>query len=159
MIVGEAEDGSAAIRLAHELKPEVLILNLVLPGVSGLEVIRALAPVIPEVQIVAFSNELRLRGDAFAAGAAAFVTRDSPDEELVREVYRVASASHGLASPLRLGEYLLMRDLISLAQLEAALAWQHELKQRGRTIRLGELLKDIGAISEDALEKALTGPS
>ena len=80
-------------------------------------------------------------------------------EELVREVYRVASASHGLASPLRLGEYLLMRDLISLAQLEAALAWQHELKQRGRTIRLGELLKDIGAISEDALEKALTGPS
>ena len=32
VIVGEAEDGSAAIRLAHELKPEVLILNLVLPA-------------------------------------------------------------------------------------------------------------------------------
>ncbi|OLC58176.1 MAG: hypothetical protein AUH85_01355 [Chloroflexi bacterium 13_1_40CM_4_68_4] len=159
VVVGEAEDGSAAMRLAHELKPEVLILDLVLPGVSGLEVIRVLAPVLPEVQIVAFSNDLRLRADALSAGAVGFVTKDSPDEELVREIYRVASASRGLSPPLRVGEYLLMRELISHAQLEAALAWQHQLKQKGRAIKLGELLTEIEAISEEDLEKALSGAS
>jgi DNA-binding NarL/FixJ family response regulator len=154
-IVGEAEGAADAIRLAHELRPDILLLELRLAGLSGLHVIRAVAPVLPEVKIVAFSNEVRLRADAIAAGATSFVTKDAPEYELVAEMCRVGSDSARAKAALRTGEYLVMRELISFAQLEAALAWQRELREQGRPHKLGELLTQIGAVSESEREAAL----
>jgi DNA-binding NarL/FixJ family response regulator len=154
-VVGEAEDGSAAIRLVHELHPDVVVLDLSLARIGGLDVIRELALLLPQTQFVVFSNETRLRSGALFAGAAAFVTKDSPDEQLLREMRRVASAPKRGTRALRLGEVLLERNLITSAHLEAALAWQRELKHAGRRAKLGELLKQIGALSEEDLESGL----
>lgn len=156
-VIGEAEDGSAAIRLVHELHPDILVLDLSLAQIGGLEVIRELASLLPQTQFVVFSNETRLRSGALWAGAGAFVTKDSPDEQLVREIRRVASAPRARLGAQRLGELLLERNHITLAHLEAALAWQRELKQAGRVVKLGELLRQLGAVSEEDLASALNG--
>ena len=157
-VVGEADDGNVALRLAHELRPDVLVLDLALPGLAGLDVIRALRPVLPDLRIVVFSLETQLGSLAIAAGAAAFVSKDGRERELAGEIRRVArrapapTPSDGVP---RLGEYLLAHGLITVAQLEAALAWQRELAERGRSPKLGELLRELGTISADDLDGAL----
>src|SRR5438093_12665856 len=63
-IVGEAEDGHAAIRLAHELHPDVLVVDLSLARIRGLEVIRALAYLLHELRSMVFCNESLLWAEA-----------------------------------------------------------------------------------------------
>lgn len=106
-VVGDAGSGETAIRLARELRPQVLILDLSIPGVvTGLEVIRALAPVLPDVRIVVFSLERHLRGVALSSGATSFVWKEASNAELLREIRRVARASGPGLHPSgeRLGE-------------------------------------------------------
>lgn len=155
MLVGEAEDGCDAIKVAQELRPDVLVLSLSLPRVRGLEVIRELARDLPEVQVLVFSNETQSRAGALLAGAVGFVTKDAPEERLVREIRRVGTASRRRAAERRLGEVLLDRKVITPAHLDAALAWQRELKQAGRVVKLGELLVQIAPVSEAEIESAL----
>ena len=159
-MVGEAVDAETTIRLAHELRPSILVLDLSLPGMPGLRLIRALSLVLPELRIIAFSLDARFQADALFAGAAAFVIRDALEKELVEHIRRLASETREGTAGLRvgtqrLGEYLLAHGVINKTQLDAALAWQHELQTRGRSQRLGEILLEIGAISADALERAL----
>ena len=155
-VVGEAEDGSAAIRLAQALHPDVLVLDLALARIGGLEVMRELVQLLSQTRFLVFSNETRLRADALRAGAAAFLTKDSPDEQLVREIRQVASASETRIVGQRLGDFLLERNLITVAHLNAALAWQRQLlRQTGRRVKLGELLKQLGALSGEDLDSAL----
>ena len=68
-VVGEAEDGTATIQLVREVHPDVLVLDLLLARVGGLEVIRELASLLPDTQFLVFSNETRLRAAGLEQGA------------------------------------------------------------------------------------------
>lgn len=104
-IVGEAEDGPSAIQLAHERRPEVLLLDLSIPGtLSGLEVLRELARALPDVRIVVVSVDTRLRAAALSGGAAAFVWKGVSPGELLQEVRKLAPPAD--PGPQRLGEHL-----------------------------------------------------
>ena len=99
-IVGEAEDGPAALRLLEELQPQVMILDLMLPGLSGLEVARRASRRAPNTRIVILSMHAHEAyvAEALAAGATAYVTKGAAGAELVQAV-RAAAEGRRYLSP------------------------------------------------------------
>jgi len=92
-VVGEAEDGESAIRLARKLKPDVVIMDLMMPGLGGAEATRQILVDVPETRVLiltsyATSDELR---QAVANGAAGIQTKGSPTTDLLKTIRAVAS--------------------------------------------------------------------
>jgi DNA-binding NarL/FixJ family response regulator len=99
-VVGEAPDGEAAVRLVAQTAPDVVVLNLRMPGVSGLEAMRRLtehaAPT--RVLVLSVSADEHDVTDAIAAGANAYVLKDEPVEEVVAGI-RAAATGGARLSP------------------------------------------------------------
>jgi DNA-binding NarL/FixJ family response regulator len=76
-VVGEAGDGAEAIRLTHELRPDIVLLDLVMPQVDGLEALRRIKAEQPEIKviIVTVHTEDAYRTAAEASGADAFLLK------------------------------------------------------------------------------------
>jgi DNA-binding NarL/FixJ family response regulator len=94
-VVGEAGSVAEAVRLATELKPGVVIMDLRLPDGSGLDATRQLRASMPDVGIVVltmYAGDDQLFG-ALEAGASAFVPKNAPSDEVV------AAARHAASSP------------------------------------------------------------
>jgi DNA-binding NarL/FixJ family response regulator len=94
-VLGEAGSVAEAVRLAAELKPAVVIMDLRLPDGSGLDATRQLRATMPEVGIVVltmYAGDDQLFG-ALEAGASAFVPKNAPSDEVV------AAARHAASSP------------------------------------------------------------
>lgn len=103
VVVSEASDGFEAVKLAEELKPDVLILDLMMPGMSGFEVAHRLTKVCPQIRIVILSmhcNEAYVY-EAFRSGARAYVLKDNIPDELITAIRQVNRGSLYLSSSLR----------------------------------------------------------
>ena len=89
-VLAEAADGDEALRLARELAPDVVLLDIDLPGVSGVEVARALRGTSTKVLVfTAHAGRGFIQG-LLEAGAAGYVTKDQPESTLVEAVRAVA---------------------------------------------------------------------
>jgi DNA-binding NarL/FixJ family response regulator len=99
-VVGEAPDGEAAIRLVRETSPDVVLLDLRMPGVSGLEAVRTLTEhsSSSRVLVLSVSAEESDVTDAIAAGASGYVLKDEPVEEVIAGI-RAAAAGGARISP------------------------------------------------------------
>lgn len=92
-VVGEAADGQAAIKLAGELQPDVILLDLQMPGSSGLESIQEILNESASSRILVvtlFEDEDSVFA-ALRAGARGYLLKDAEDEEMVRSVRAVAN--------------------------------------------------------------------
>jgi DNA-binding NarL/FixJ family response regulator len=101
-IVGEAADGLEAVQLVERLQPDVLVLDLMLPGLSGLEVTRQVSRRSPQTRIVILSlyaNQAYVL-EALRSGAAAYVLKKSTANQLFRAVREVATGRRYLSPPL-----------------------------------------------------------
>jgi two-component system response regulator NreC len=101
-IVGVAADGLEAVRLTETLKPDILVLDLMMPGLSGLEALRILRDRSPQTRIVILSMH---RSSAFVvqalqSGAAGYVLKESTEENLVRAVREAAAGRRFLSPPV-----------------------------------------------------------
>lgn len=87
-IVGEASTAEEAIELASRLRPDLLLLDIDMPGVSGIEAVRELAPRLPATRIVMLtvSTESRDLFDAIRHGASGYLTKDLSGDALLRAV-------------------------------------------------------------------------
>jgi len=83
---GEAENGKDAIRLADELKPEVIIMDVSMPGLNGIEATRAIRKMQPGVKIVLLTlhESAELLRSAFRAGASGYLLKTDAEQELVK---------------------------------------------------------------------------
>ncbi|HVS06715.1 MAG TPA: response regulator transcription factor [Candidatus Dormibacteraeota bacterium] len=99
-VVGEAGDGSAAIDAVRTLQPDVVLMDVRMPGVDGIEATRRLTEAgVPGRIVILTTYDLdEYVFDALAAGASGFLLKHVPPEELVRGV-RVAASGEALLAP------------------------------------------------------------
>jgi DNA-binding NarL/FixJ family response regulator len=83
---GEAENGKEAIRMADQLKPEVIIMDISMPGLNGIEATRAIRKSQPAVKIVLLTlhDSSELLRIAFRAGARGYLLKTDAEQELVK---------------------------------------------------------------------------
>jgi two-component system invasion response regulator UvrY len=77
-VVGEAESGEDAVRLAHELRPELVLMDINLPGINGIEATRQIVAAAPDTIVVLLSTyrESDLPADALESGARRYVHKE-----------------------------------------------------------------------------------
>ena len=113
-VIGEAQDGIDAIALVEKLKPDVLLLDIGMPGLNGLDVTRQLARRVTETKIIILSShgdEVMVR-KGLQYGAAAYILKASSANELVRAIHEVQQGNRYLSAPLvnRAIEYYVTSD-------------------------------------------------
>ena len=110
-MVGEASDGAAAIDLALRRKPDVVIMDVRMPGMDGLEATKQLSEQLPETKVLIFTaySERSLLGRGFESGAKGYVLKEAPHGTLVRAIEKVA-AGEGYVDPALMPQFLAGRD-------------------------------------------------
>ena len=101
-LVGEAGDGLEAVQLTERLKPDVLVIDLMMPSLNGLEATRQVGQRSPHTRVVILSmhaNEAYVL-EALRNGAAGYVLKDSSAADLVHAVREVVAGRRYLSSPL-----------------------------------------------------------
>jgi two-component system response regulator NreC len=89
--VGEATNGQEVLRLAGEIHPDVVLLDISMPGPGGIEVTRELKASLPEVRVLvltAHEDEVLLRG-AIQAGASGYIIKRAIEPELINAIHAV----------------------------------------------------------------------
>jgi DNA-binding NarL/FixJ family response regulator len=99
-VVGEAPDGETAVRVVEETSPDVVLLDLRMPGVSGLEAVRILTEQAARARVLVLSVSAEESDvtDALVAGASGYVLKDEPVEEVIAGI-RAAAAGGARISP------------------------------------------------------------
>lgn len=98
-VVGEATDGDGAVAVACGEEPDVVVLDLSMPGGSGIDAVRRIVASLPEAHVIVLtvsSGESDVL-DALAAGACCYLLKDTRLEELVASI-RLAAAGHAVLS-------------------------------------------------------------
>jgi DNA-binding NarL/FixJ family response regulator len=106
-VIGETGDGLQVVSLVDKLRPQVLVLDLMLPGLDGLEISRQVHKNLPQTNIVILSmhaNEAYVV-EALAAGATAYLLKQATSDELVEAIRAAIVGQRYLSTPL--SEHLL----------------------------------------------------
>jgi len=95
-VVGAAEDGSAAVALAYAVKPDIVLMDISMPGMDGIEATEKLVEMDSHVRVVMLTSysEREKITQALAAGAVSYLTKDAPPEAVIRAI---RSAAHSTA--------------------------------------------------------------
>lgn len=90
-VIGQAESGEEAIKLARELRPEVVLMDANMPGIGGLEATRRLIRFDPDIKVIAVTvhNEEPYPTKFMQAGAAGYVTKGVDISEMVKAIIQV----------------------------------------------------------------------
>jgi DNA-binding NarL/FixJ family response regulator len=113
-VVGEAPDGAEAVRLAEELRPDVILMDVTMPVLDGVQATRQVRDRVPGTQVVILTMhaDREILVDAIRAGAVGYLVKDCSTEEVVDTVRKAATGETALSPELAatmLGE---VRELV-----------------------------------------------
>lgn len=99
-VVGEAIDGAEAVRLARELKPDVVLMDLIMPGMDGIQAITLIENELPSIKVIALTGVLdeAILVNVMRAGAIGFLLKSTEADELVKAI-KAAMAGQIQLSP------------------------------------------------------------
>ena len=138
-VVGEASDGAEGVERAKELSPTVVIMDLHMPGMGGLEATSALQAAMPDVQVLVFTVS-ESESDLFTAmryGARGYILKNASSDELVRAVTHIAEGGV-MVSPV-----MATKLLDEMAQLPAPGAGAGAKALEGLSPRETEVLEQV----------------
>jgi two-component system response regulator NreC len=147
MVVGEAADGNECVRLAQAIQPNVILLDINMPGLNGLEAISSLRQVAPQSRILVLTmhDDITYLRQVLQAGGSGYVLKQAADKELLAAIRTVhnggtflhpAHAQALLAGPTAAG--------VTKGDEDAALAQLSEREQETlKLIALGYSNKEI----------------
>ena len=145
-VAGEAGQGADAVRLVRELAPDVVVMDLHMPGMSGIEAIRQIHGFAPltRVLVLTISDQDDDVLDAILAGACGYLLKDASVDELIRGII-AAAVGESLVSPAIAGKVLQQVRATAISP-EAADTIRTELSEREL-----DVLKLIAAGNDNAM--------
>lgn len=140
-VVGEAADAAQACTLAASIEPTVVVMDIALPGGSGLEAMRRMLVHEPRIRVLIFSmhGEAIFVSRAMQAGARGYITKSSAPEVLVTAVYAIAQGERFLSEDV--AAEAPKSDRLPASGIDTLTAREFEVLQR---LARGESVKDIG---------------
>jgi NarL family two-component system response regulator LiaR len=101
-VAGEAANGAEALRLAHELEPDVVLMDLLMPVMDGIAATEAIRRELPEVEVIALTSVLEDSAvyGAMRAGAIGYLLKDTEADELCRAIKAAAAGQVQLSPPV-----------------------------------------------------------
>ena len=122
-LVGEAGDGETAITLAAELQPDIVLMDLHMPGLGGIEATRSITAAHPRIKIIALSmyQDDRLINSMVGVGARGYILKDARATELLQAIRTVAAGGAAL-DPAVLAHVLVQYRRLAGAEVHGATA-------------------------------------
>jgi DNA-binding NarL/FixJ family response regulator len=146
-VVGTAADGEEALALAGELRPDVILMDLRMPRVDGVEATRRLRASHPEIKVVVLTTYADDRSviDALRAGALGYLTKDAGADEIRQALQRVASGQASLDPAVQMHLVEAIATTATAATTDATSTPAASQLPDGLTPREVEVLGLIGA--------------
>ena len=100
-VVAEAEDGRTTVNLARKLQPDVIIMDITMPDLNGIDATRKIMTELPSAKVIALSmhSDRRFVSGSLEAGASGYLMKDCAFEELVSAIRSVMSSNRTYLSP------------------------------------------------------------
>jgi DNA-binding NarL/FixJ family response regulator len=133
-VVGVAKDGLEALRLVEKLLPRILLVDLAMPNLNGLEVARQVIKRHPQVRVIVLSmhaNEAYVL-EAFRNGVSGYVLKDASFDEVIKSIREVAAGRRFLSAAFsreRIDSYLQKADSAALDPYESLTSREREILQ------------------------------
>lgn len=151
-VVGEASDGMTALRLVRELKPDIVIMDVNMEGMDGIDATRMITREIPETKVLALSMYLRKTfvSEMFKSGATGYLLKDNAFAEIVEAINTVVKGEKYVCAKVAA---LLVDEYVQNGQ---GLVAQNPLTKREieviRMLADGKTSKEIGLITETSVK-------
>ena len=157
-VVGEASEGGEVVELARTLRPDLVILDVSMPGLNGVEAARQIRGISPDIRVAMLSMhaDRRFVLEALKAGASAYLLKDDAFEDLIRAIPKIMAGEVVLAE--RIGS-LVAQEYVALARREEGSALgdlsprEREVLQR---IAEGRSTKEIAALHDVSVKTVET---
>ena len=146
-IAGAVEDGRELVKAAEELRPDVIVADISMPGLNGIEAVRQIKKVHKEIKVVFLTMhpDVAYAANAFKAGASGYVLKHSAPDELVTAI-RAALRGRTYVTPLIAGKLLHLYEERGPRQGETVPALSSREREVLQLLAEGHSAKEIAAI-------------